>query len=355
MFKQPRVPEYRESEGTSSYIRKLVLFLKDFCLDCWTAVRSAEQAAKNGGKIDSVNGKTGDVVLNAGDVGALPSGGTAVNASKLGGKAPAYYVRPVNLLDNGDFTQPVNQRGKTSYTGSGYMIDRWTQYQFGSVKINSGYITLTDAGSGSSWFRQRIPHSALLGKNLTFAVKEKNGTVSVVTATYPSSAPAANTTLAQAVSTNFTLNLTANTGYGMAQLRMGTGKSADLLWAALYEGTYTADTLPPYTPKGYAYELLECQRYYYRTIGQGYGYCNNVNSARLNIPIPVMMRATPNIDGSVTFTVHNEGSMIDNLTGTVAQMYGAFIRLNISGTTALKQYTTIAGYASAEFGFSAEL
>ena len=38
-FKQPRVPEYRESEGTGKYLRSLVLFLKDFCTDVWTANR----------------------------------------------------------------------------------------------------------------------------------------------------------------------------------------------------------------------------------------------------------------------------------------------------------------------------
>lgn len=38
-FKQPRVPEYREEEGVGKYIRSLVLFLKDFCMDVWTANR----------------------------------------------------------------------------------------------------------------------------------------------------------------------------------------------------------------------------------------------------------------------------------------------------------------------------
>ena len=33
-------------------------------------------------------------------------------------------------------------------------------------------------------------------------------------------------------------------------------------WAALYEGEYTAETLPEYQPKGYGAELAECQRYY---------------------------------------------------------------------------------------------
>lgn len=40
-------------------------------------------------------------------------------------------------------------------------------------------------------------------------------------------------------------------------------KDVVLKWAALYEGAYTADTLPPYVPKGYAAELAECQRYYH--------------------------------------------------------------------------------------------
>lgn len=35
-------------------------------------------------------------------------------------------------------------------------------------------------------------------------------------------------------------------------------------WIALYEGSYTADTLPPYVPKGYASEFAECRRYYKR-------------------------------------------------------------------------------------------
>ena len=38
-FKQPRVPEYREREGTGRYLHTLVLFLKDFCMDVWTANR----------------------------------------------------------------------------------------------------------------------------------------------------------------------------------------------------------------------------------------------------------------------------------------------------------------------------
>ena len=59
-FKQPRVPEYREREGADRYIRSLVLFLKDFCMDVWTANRETsreiseikERLTELGSKID---------------------------------------------------------------------------------------------------------------------------------------------------------------------------------------------------------------------------------------------------------------------------------------------------------------
>ena len=36
-MKQPRVPEYRESDGVKVYIKALILFLKDFSMAAWTA------------------------------------------------------------------------------------------------------------------------------------------------------------------------------------------------------------------------------------------------------------------------------------------------------------------------------
>ena len=42
-FKQPRVPEYQEREGVNRYVQGLVLFLKDFCTDVWTADRQLER------------------------------------------------------------------------------------------------------------------------------------------------------------------------------------------------------------------------------------------------------------------------------------------------------------------------
>ena len=45
-MKKPRVPEYHEGEGYGRYMRALVLFLKDFTMDVWTAVTAIEKRVK---------------------------------------------------------------------------------------------------------------------------------------------------------------------------------------------------------------------------------------------------------------------------------------------------------------------
>ena len=82
-----------------------------------------------------------------------------------------------------------------------------------------------------------------------------------------------------------------------------TGTAAIVQWAALYEGEYTAETLPPYVPKGYAAELAECLRYYrkikannetfsgYATGGVAYAF----------IPLTQAMRIAPTVTGGGKF------------------------------------------------------
>lgn len=60
------------------------------------------------------------------------------------------FVRP-NLLDNWYFGRPVNQRGESEYTGSGYTVDRWTAKE-GVVSLSSSGLTLQN----STWLDQII-------------------------------------------------------------------------------------------------------------------------------------------------------------------------------------------------------
>ena len=64
---------------------------------------------------------------------------------------------------------------------------------------------------------------------------------------------------------NALIKLATIDGYAEVVIEPSEGYNvAGAYWAALYEGSYTADTLPPYVPKGYASELAECLRYFER-------------------------------------------------------------------------------------------
>ena len=52
MYKQPRVPPMKEGDRIVDYMRELILFLKDFSLETWTAVRALQGTDKDqAGKI----------------------------------------------------------------------------------------------------------------------------------------------------------------------------------------------------------------------------------------------------------------------------------------------------------------
>lgn len=197
---------------------------------------------------------------------------TAPDSSKLGGKAPEYYLQPRNLLDNSDFTNPVNQRGQTDYTSNGYTIDRWELYS-GAVSVSSlGYITT----SGQMYQKIAIPTD----KVYTFAIENDAG-IALVTGIPANGIHSA--TLGNAL-----IKLATIGEYVEVVIEPSEGHNiAGAYWAALYEGTYTADTLPPYVPKGYAAELAECQRYFRKgvqAVTMGTQYNNSGSIFSLSVP-----------------------------------------------------------------------
>lgn len=169
------------------------------------------------------------------------------DAETLGGKAPEYYIQPRNLLDNSDFTNPVNQRGQESYSGaSQYTIDRWRTW------TKEAAITMVDGGisvTNEALF-QYHPLSVLKAENqYTGVVGYADG--SVYCAAFAGGEGGGEN------------HLPFKAGYdgGKAFFRINPSEKT-VAYAALYEGNYTVETLPPYVPKGYAAELAECQRYY---------------------------------------------------------------------------------------------
>lgn len=176
-----------------------------------------------------------------------------------------------NLLDNSDFRNPVNQRGASSYTGNVYTIDRWALWwddtTNGTLTINDDGITVT------KWLFQNL-ENVDPDKEYTFAVSTANG-LHVVSGKPSESA------------TDGVISLIVN-GY----VQVNVNNPGKMYWAALYEGSYTADTLPTYVPKGYGAELAECRRYYRRN---EFLNCAKTNGNYFSVSKSIEMRAVPTV------------------------------------------------------------
>jgi hypothetical protein len=200
-----------------------------------------------------------------------------------------------NLLDNSDFTQLIAQAGFMGNHGTTtYLADRWyhatPNLQKPTYDTTSRIITFPSENAANV-ITQKVA-SDIYGKVVTLAIKASNVSGSVHLSE-------ANTLVghrdAQIVDGITSYSFTAGNDARVA-IWSHSGGSLKIDWIALYEGSYTAETLPAYQPKGYAAELAECQRYYLPLMNEplGFGYINGAgNTAYITIPIPQQMRVTP--------------------------------------------------------------
>lgn len=233
-----------------------------------------------------------------------------------------------NLLDNSDFRNPVNQRGKTSYSNSPqYSIDRWiVDSKVNTMTVNNGYITITAKSGYEGSLYQKWEGMVTFGKKLTLAAKVKNGELIVVSGQYPTVAPSSTTVIAAVTSGSVTLRIEAAAEYGAAVIAATPGSSINLEWAALYEGEYTAETLPEYQPKGYGAELSECQRYFYNFLyNDGIFFPAVANNNQIpGFLFPVEMRVVPTITISYLSVWDTRGfvSLLDSISSKKATKGG---------------------------------
>lgn len=178
-----------------------------------------------------------------------------------------------NLLDNSDFVHPVAQAGVNGAHGAtGYAVDRWMRTSGATVsQAADGLKIVSDKTSWTAGIQQRI-EAKRFADVMTFAVRGVfpvacrlfvyigSGTTNFGTAYFQGDAAERTLVLKLTKPDGLTgdevvnVYISPDTG--------STGTAAVVRWAALYEGEYTAETLPPYVPKGYAAELAECLRYY---------------------------------------------------------------------------------------------
>ena len=252
-----------------------------------------------------------------------------------------------NLLDNSDFVHPVAQAGVNGAHGAtGYAVDRWMRTSGATVsQAADGLKIVSDKTSWTAGIQQRI-EAKRFADVMTFAVRGVfpvacrlfvyigSGTTNFGTAYFQGDAAERTLVLKLTKPDGLTgdevvnVYISPDTG--------STGTAAVVRWAALYEGEYTAETLPPYVPKGYAAELAECLRYYRRITATNEtfaGYCANGVSYCM-IPLQTM-RMKPSLvpSGKFYYTLGNkQGTTTATATAHSANANRAVIKCAITET-----------------------
>ena len=254
---------------------------------------------------------------------------------------------PRNLLDNSDFTHPIAQAGIGGLHGAAaYAVDRWVRTDGATVSADAnGLKIVSDKTNWVAGIRQRI-EAKRFADVMTLAVRGVfpvecrlyayigSGTVNFGTAYFKGEAAERTLILKltkpEGLTGDEAVNLYISPDTG------STGTAAVVRWAALYEGEYTAETLPPYVPKGYAAELAECLRYYRRITATNEtfaGYCANGVSYCM-IPLQTM-RIKPSLvpSGKFYYTLGNkQGTTTATATAHSANANRAVIKCAITET-----------------------
>lgn len=230
-------------------------------------------------------------------------GYTGFEAIEINKLSPKYLpgsnaLAPVNMLDNSNFAKPVNQRGKTTYNyeSNEYSIDRW-KLDSVNLTVGDGCITIATVDEQGRIEQPLEPGTLAYGKSYTFAVKLTTGELAICSGILNEN--------------YYNGGLSENTDWGYIDVcyeesdpypyvRIHLDKydsSISIEWVALYEGEFTTNTLPDYQPKGYAAELLECQRYFVQYLAEvdGQFAVGGANGSGVYAPImlPTQMRIVP--------------------------------------------------------------
>lgn len=252
-----------------------------------------------------------------------------------------------NLLDNSDFAHPIAQAGVNGAHGAtGYAVDRWMRTSGATVsQAADGLKIVSDKTSWTAGIQQRI-EAKRFADVMTFAVRGVfpvacrlfvyigSGTTNFGTAYFQGDAAERTLVLKLTKPDGLTGDEVVNVY--ISPDTESTGTAAVVRWAALYEDEYTAETLPPYVPKGYAAELAECLRYYRRITATNEtfaGYCANGVSYCM-IPLQTM-RIKPSLvpSGKFYYTLGNkQGTTTATATAHSANVNRAIIKCAITET-----------------------
>lgn len=247
-----------------------------------------------------------------------------------------------NLLDNTDFTNPVNQRNQVSYSGSSiYAIDRWKL--FGDFDVLSRTLTFND-----TWKVSIANLNACVILQRTESIK--NGDVITISAKVNSSMYTKTITVTDSPVAYNMGNFYFIVGYDTnTYIEIGIESGSIVIdWIKLEKGSIATS----WQPKGYSVEYLSCLRYLYY-IGSGATefncYYAGVTTATgleviFSIPTTIKMANPIHFPNNATIVVlGSTGILFDTTTGdtyTVSNIRinesSIFVRVMLNKTLSAK-------------------
>ena len=217
-------------------------------------------------------------------------------------KAVNGIVQNPNLLINPNFA--INQRGQTSYTETGYTVDRWTLDAGGTLTPQNDGIKLI--GACRQFYEEP---NQLWGKTVTLSFKTASGITSK-SGMLPKVAPSSNITLVSTNTDDSGVNaIIRHVGNKIAVVISATTETK-IYWAKVEIGSVATEFSPP----SIAEELQKCYRYYkkitnlqqqtYSGLGIAYG---DGSGARMNIE--GTFRTVPTVTSSGSFAIVANGAV----------------------------------------------
>lgn len=261
-----------------------------------------------------------------------------------------------NLLINGDFRNPVNQRGQTTYAPSKnvlvYTIDRWGIFPSlndgsgHSITVNDGYITFANTNDSMSAYLIQHLEKPLSG-TYTLSVKVRSAT-KAFTLAYRD-----NGTVYNAMTLNVGINSATIECTSLDFIRFGVSStaSADIEWVKLEVG----NTPTEFSPRIYAEEVEMCKRYYNRITSHSFNMVAFTASAISGaIPFNKSMRVTPTVSIiDFRYLDHSIGSYVTPAETSVNTEYTnnscAVIQITKNTQSTLTKGSSVQGVIHVEF------
>lgn len=200
-----------------------------------------------------------------------------------------------NLLDNWYFGNPVNQRGKTTYTEAGYGIDRWLADYGTIITVEDDCISIANnVKSGPYGIRQHHePQTPLTVCTLSALIKEGSGIIFISNHSYTAfiNGPGLYSVIIDGYDPSTdAVYIRANSDASIKVIAAKLEPGPRQTLAHKEDGVWILNEIP-----NYALELMKCQRYLQQSDSNAIsGFCYDGANIIANFP-GVYMRTVPTV------------------------------------------------------------